>query len=68
MKYIPGHEFAVTKKLRGLELGESYKIYHIVPSEDRVKYTFVTKNGTVDFEFESITEAEQVINKASGVK
>lgn len=67
MKYVPGYMFKVTQKPKlDFKVGESYRIYHISPSDDGVEYIFQSKGGPLKLTFESTEYAEAIITKMSG--
>ena len=67
MKLVPGYMFKVSQKPKlEFKLGETYRIYHIAPSEAGVDYIFQSKTGNIKLNFESTEHAEALIGKMSG--
>ena len=72
MKMIQGHTFKVVKPKMEFKLDETYRIYHIAKlndaSDDKTvfKYTFYSKGGNIEAEFDSTEHAEKIITKMSG--
>jgi len=72
MKMIQGHTFTVTKPRMDFKSGETYRIYHIAKldegDETLFKYTFFSKSGSLEVEFDSTEHAEAIITKMSKAK
>ena len=54
------------KRNKTFKFGVNYKIHHVVPSDDGVKYIFLADNQLVEMKFNSIKEAEEKISKVLG--
>ena len=72
MKYIPGYEFVVGRKVRDFQANCAYKIYYIKPEAEKVTYQFQVETNeglqVVSMDFKSVGEAETLITKSLGLK
>lgn len=67
MQLIQGHVFKVEKPKMEFKAGETYRIYRIAPLKDidKVRYTFYSKAGNIEIDFDSTAHAEMIIAKMS---